>query len=127
MIAIIALGLIAILLSAIAILILPLSLLLLSTITILILPVSVRLLSAIAVLVPAVSILLLSAIPILLLRTIAILTIPLLLWTVAVSVGLVLFPWFFLWRRFRLVFVLVVLALHSEYGGPEKQRQRHGC
>jgi len=77
------------------------------------------------------------AIAILLLCTIAILTVPVLLWTVAVSIGLILFPWFFfswfflpwffLRGRFRLVLVLVVLALHRECGGPEKQRQGRGC
>jgi len=61
---------------------------------------------------------------------ITILPVSILLWTVAVTIGLVLFPWFFfswlfLRRRFRLV--LVVLALHRECGGAEKQKQGRGC
>jgi len=117
-IAIIALRLIALLIPG-AITILPIAILL-GSITILIATVSVLLLRAI--LVPTVSILLL--------RAIAILTVPVLLWTVAVSIGLILFPWFFfswffLRRRFRLV--LLILTLHRECEGAEKQRHGGGC
>jgi len=125
-IALIALGLIAILIPC-AILILPIAILL-SAIAILTLPVAILLLCTIAILI--LTVLLLCAITILLLRAIAILTVPVLLWTVAVSIGLILFPWFFfswffLRRWFRLV--LLILALHRECEAAEKQRQSRGC
>jgi len=124
-IAVIALGLIAILIPC-AILILAIAILL-SAIAVLILPVSILLLCTITILLLCtIAILWLCAITILLLRAIAILTVPVLLWTVAVSIGLVLFPWFFLRGRFRLVLVLLILALHRECGGAEKQRQGRG-
>ena len=114
---------ISILLCAITILILPVSVLLLSTITALLSTVPILLLCPIPILIATV--LLLYAIAILPLRAFAILTISLLLLTVTVSIGLVLFPWFFL--RCPFLFVLVILALHRECGGAYKQRQRRGC
>jgi hypothetical protein len=132
-IATIALGLIAILIPC-AILILAIAILL-SAIAVLILPVAILLLCTITILLLcAVAILWLCAITILLLRAIAILTVPVLLWTVAVSIGLVLFPWFFFswfflpwfFLRGRVRLVLLILALYRECGGAEKQRQGRG-
>jgi hypothetical protein len=129
---------------AIAILAVPI-LLLLCPIPVLIPPIAILLLHAIAILVPPIPILLLCTIPVLLiaisallpgflraapirLPIVGLLAISILVFVavrLVLPVGLVLFPGFFL--RSRFLFVLVVLALHRESGGPEKQRQGRGA